>query len=71
MKDISQIYEWRSSVVHKGKLPKKKISKKKKRPYTQEEIEELITTAQKLCQDSIMKILEDGEFPDWNNLILG
>ena len=71
MKDISQIYEWRSSVVHKGKLPKKKISKKKKRPYTQEEIKALITNAQDICRDSIMKILEDGKFPEWNSLILG
>lgn len=71
MKDISQIYEWRSAVVHKGKLPKKRISKKKKRPYTQEEITELITTAQDLCWETIIKILKEGKFPDWNNLILG
>ena len=71
MKVFSKIYEWRSSVVHNGKLPEKKISKKKKRPYTQEEIGELITTAQNLCQESIMKIIEDEKFPDWSNLILG
>ncbi len=52
-------------------FPRKKISKSKKRPYTQEEIKELITNAQDLCHESILKILEDGKFPDWNNLILG
>lgn len=68
---ITEIYKCRSSIVHNGILPKKKISKNNKRPYTQEEIKELISKAQNLCQESILKILEDGGFPDWNNLILG
>ncbi len=71
MKEFVEIYKWRSSAVHKGKLPEKKLGKKKKRPFTQEEITKFITKAQNLCRDSIMKILEDGEFPDWNSLILG
>ena len=71
MKIFNRLYDWRSGVVHNGKLPEKKISKTKKRPYTQEEISELITKAQDLCQESIIKILEDGKFPDWNSLILG
>ena len=71
MRDIGRIYKWRSAVVHKGKLPEKKISKKKKRPYTQEEITEFITMTQNLCRESIKKVMEDGKFPDWNNLILG
>ena len=71
MKIFNRLYDWRSAVVHNGKLPEKKISKNKKRPYTQEEISELITQAQDLCRQSILKILKDGEFPDWNNLILG
>lgn len=71
MKEFTEIYRWRSSVVHTGKLPKKELNNKKKRPFTQQEITEFITNAQNLCQQSIIKILEDGEFPDWNNLILG
>ena len=67
MKDFSNIYDWRSKVVHTGKLPKKT----KKTPFTQREIEEFIEKTQDLCRDSIMKILEEGECPDWNNLILG
>ena len=70
MKKFKAIYDWRSAVVHTGKLPKKGRGKKKK-PYTQEEVREFIRNAQDLCQQAIIKILEDGEFPDWNNLILG
>ena len=67
MKVFSKVYEWRSKVVHTGKIP----NKTKKIPFTQEEINEFIKNAQDLCRDSIMKIVEDGKFPDWNNLILG
>ncbi len=67
MKDFSKIYKWRSKVVHTGIIP----NKKKKTPYTQQEIADFITKAQDLCRDSIMKIIEDGKFTDWNNLILG
>ena len=67
MKDFSKIYEWRSKVVHTGRLPKKT----KKTPFTQQEIKEFTEKAQDLCRDSIMKILEDGKFPVWNDLILG
>ena len=66
MKDFKAIYDWRSKVVHTGKLPKKTS----KTPFTPEEIKAFITKAQDLCRDSIMKILEDGEIPDWNSLIL-
>ena len=70
MKKFKAIYDWRSAVVHTGKLPKKGSGKKKK-SYTQEEVREFIRNAQDLCRDSIMKILEDRKFPDWSNLILG
>ena len=70
MKEFNAIYDWRSTVVHTGKLPEKGRGKKKK-PYTQEEVREFITRAQDLCRDSIIKILEKGKFPDWNDLILG
>ena len=70
MKKFKAIYDWRSAVVHTGKLPKKGREKKKK-SYTQEEVREFIRNAQDLCRQSIMKILEDGKFPDWSNLILG
>ena len=61
MDEFKAIYDWRSAVVHTGKLPKK----------AKNVTQEFITNAQNLCRDSIMKILEDGKFPDWNDLILG
>ena len=67
MKDLSKIYEWRSKAVHTGKLP----NKTKRTSYTPREAEAFIAKAQDLCRDSIMKILEDEKFPDWNDLILG
>ena len=67
MKDFSKIYEWRSKIVHTGKLPKKT----KRTSFTRQEIAEFTEKVQDLCRDSIMKILEDGKFPDWNDLILG
>ena len=67
MKEFREIYDWRSSVVHKGKLP----NKKKKTPFAPEEVKQFIERAQDLCRQSIMKILDDGNFPDWNSLILG
>ncbi|MDE0482019.1 MAG: HEPN domain-containing protein [Candidatus Poribacteria bacterium] len=61
MKEFKTIYDWRSKVVHTGKLSKK----------AENVAQEFITNAQNLCRDSILKILEDGKFPDWNDLILG
>lgn len=69
LKEFKKIYDWRSTVVHTGKLPEKGRGKKKK-PYPPEEVEAFITNAQDLCQKSILKILEDGKFPNWNDLIL-
>ena len=66
MKEFAEIYNWRSKVVHTGKLP----TKKKNRPYTKEEVGKFTTRAQDLCRESIMKVLEDEQFPNWNNLIL-
>lgn len=67
MKEFREIYDWRSYVVHTGKLP----NKKKKTPFTLEEVKQFIERAQDLCRESIMMILDDGKFPDWNSLILG
>jgi hypothetical protein len=74
MKEFREIYEWRSSAVHNGKLPKKEIgtkNKKKKIPFTEEEVEAFIRNAQSRCRESILKIASDGGFPNWNRLILG
>ena len=70
MKEFREIYDWRSKVVHTGKVP----NKKKKTPFTPKEVEKFIKRAQELCQESIMKILNAEQFPDrdyWNSLVLG
>ena len=67
MKDLNKIYEWRSKSVHTGKIP----NKTKRTSFTDEEVREFIEKSQDLCRQSIIKILEEGKFPDWNNLILG
>ena len=67
-KTFGEIYGWRSAAVHTGELP----NKKKNTPFTQEEVEEFIETAQNHCRDSILKILKEGKFPDtWDDLIFG
>ena len=65
--EFKAIYTLRSKAVHNGVIPQRvKIRKGESVPTS-----EFIPRAQDLCRRSIMKILEDGEFPDWNNLILG
>ena len=70
-KEFQEIYRWRSAAVHKGRLPRKKISKTKKIPYTREEMVEFIQRAQELCRDSILQIIDEEKFPDWLNLEAG
>ena len=66
MKKLKNIYEWRSAVVHNGKLP----TKKNKKPYTTDAVDKFIKDTQELCRQSIIKIIKDGQFPDWDRLIL-
>ena len=70
MKELQKIYNWRSLAVHTGELPIKKSGIKRK-SFSEEEVEKFIAKAQDLCRQSIIKVLEDGQFPDWNDLILG
>ena len=66
--EFKAIYDLRSRAVHSGMIPKKVKIRKGEDPTT---TSEFIAKAQDLCRESILKILEDGEFPDWNDLILG
>ncbi len=68
MDEFKAIYDLRSQAVHNGAVPEKIKIRKGEEPIA---ISEFIPRAQDLCRDSIIKILEDGEFPDWSNLILG
>ena len=63
---FKQIYNCRSSAVHSGQLDQTVKFGKKRIP-----VFDFIENAQDLCRKSIKKILEDGEFPDWDSLLLG
>ena len=66
LKMFGQIYSRRSDAVHRGKLDAKVKFGEDSIP-----VSDFIDRAQDLCRQSILKILEDGEIPDWNRLILG
>ncbi len=66
--EFKAIYSLRSKAVHNGEVPPTVKIRKGEKPMP---TSEFIPRAQDLCRDSIIKILEDGEFPDWNDLILG
>lgn len=57
--DFSEIYKLRSDAVHTGIVKKARATP------------EFTVRAQKLCLISIIKIIQDGEFPDWDRLIMG
>lgn len=64
--EFKRIYELRSKAVHTGKLRKNVKIKGKSVPTL-----EFIKRAQDLCRQSIIKIVGDEQFPDWESLILG
>ena len=65
--EFKAIYTLRSKAVHNGEVPYKIKIRKGEEPIA---TTTFISKAQDLCRDSIIKILEDGKFPDWNDLIL-
>ena len=74
--EFDAIYTLRSQAVHNGELsPTVKIRKgNQNKPGKSVPRSEFLPRAQELCLDSIIKILEDREFPDddyWKDLILG
>ena len=66
LKKFGQIYGCRSEAVHSGKLDKPPKFGKGRIP-----VSDFIDRAQDLCRESIIKILEDGNIPDWDSLLLG
>ena len=57
--DFKKIYDRRSKAVHTGNLTQN------------EQVPEFMAKAQKLCLKAIVKIIEDGEFPNWDQLVMG
>ncbi len=68
MDEFKAIYSLRSKAVHNGEVPPTVKIRKGEKPMP---TSEFIPRAQDLCRESIIKILEDGKFPVWNDLILG
>ena len=59
MKDLRDVYDLRSKAVHTGDIGSR-------RDYAA-----LQETGQQLCRQSIVKVIQNGSFPDWNALVLG
>ncbi|MYB94032.1 hypothetical protein F4Y43_09230 [Candidatus Poribacteria bacterium] len=57
---FEKVYDLRCNAVHEGKLPRDVEVCGKSVP-----ILEFIEQAQSLCQQSILKIIKNGQFPDW------
>lgn len=66
--ELKLIYEQRSKAVHNGNIPDRIKIGKGQEPIAKSD---LILKAQNLCRVSILKILDEGNFPDWNDIILG
>jgi hypothetical protein len=64
--EFKEIYRWRSIAVHEGSLPAS--PKIQGEPLSQSDF---IERAQDLCLKSILQIMNDGHFPDWDDLVLG
>ena len=64
--EFKAIYNCRSTAIHTGKLDNEiKVGNKKVL------VHEFFKKSQDLCLKSIMKVITDGKFPDWDELILG
>ncbi len=57
--DFKKIYHRRSKAVHTGNLNETERSP------------EFMAQAQELCLKAIVKVIEDGEFPNWDRLVMG
>ena len=66
LKRFGEIYNCRSNAVHNGELGRTVKSGGNQIPTR-----EFIEKSQDLCRESIMKVINDGGFPDWDRLILG
>ena len=58
---FKKIYDFRSKAVHTGTLSKLK----------EKEVKETLDKADRLCRQAILKIINDGGFPKWDELVVG
>ena len=61
--EFEAIYDYRSAIVHNKEL---KEDVQVKEPFVS--ASELVARAQNLCRKSIMKVLDEGKFPNWDTL---
>lgn len=61
MKGIKNVYDLRSGAAHSGVIRQKKGR----------DPEAVLALAQDCCRRGITKIINDGGFPDWDNLATG
>lgn len=66
MDKFRAIYTCRSKVVHTGEMPRVI----KKPLIHHKDMENFILEIQDLCRCTILKILDEEKFPDWDNLLL-
>lgn len=61
--EFEEIYDYRSKAVHEGKLDEEVEIQGQRTPRS-----EFIESVQDRCRRSILRIIGDGKFPDWNTL---
>ena len=61
--ELKAIYDYRSRVLHNRDLDEEVTIGTQTVP-----ISNLVTRAEDLCRQSILKIMKDGKYPDWNTL---
>ena len=66
--NFSKIYDCRSKAVHDGKIDGMTKFRKNESPIT---THDFLLEADCLCRRSIMRVIDQGSFPDWDKLILG
>ena len=66
LSEFKEIYHWRSVAVHQGSLPSKPKVDGKSLSQA-----DFIRRSQDLCLKSILKFMDEGKFPDWDEFILG
>ena len=59
MKNLGDVYGLRSKAVHTGDIG------------SHHDTTEPLKEGQRLCRQSIVKVIQSGRFPDWNALVLG
>ncbi len=62
--EFQEIYRARSDVMHAGQL-------RGRRARSSFDVSRLVSSAQEMCWQGIKSVIEEGEIPNWDSLILG